>query len=197
MKVTLLDSGAGNLHSLGRALEACGASVTVETEACRILQASLLVLPGVGAFAPTAAHVQPMRGALVQALRDGLPCLAICLGLQLLLDGSEEGPGDGLSLIPGRVQRLHARRVPHMGWNTLAGEDPLLACSGLGLAYYAHSYRCVPEDADAVRAVSVHEDIAIPALVRAARTVGVQFHPEKSGPAGWRFLAAALQEMRK
>ncbi len=197
MRVTVLDNGAGNLHSLAGALEACGASVVVETDARRGLDAAALVLPGVGSFAPAAAHLLPVRTELGQTLRDGLPCLAICLGLQLLLDESEEGRGAGLSLVSGRVQRLRARRVPHMGWNTLEGEDPLIAASGLTTAYYAHAYLCVPENTAAVRAVSIHEQVAIPALVRAARTVGVQFHPEKSGPAGRRFLAAALEEMRR
>ncbi len=196
MKLTLLDTGAGNLHSLGRALESCGAAVAVETDARRCLDAQALVLPGVGAFAPAAERLAPVRADLAQALRDGLPCLAICLGLQLLLTASEEGPGEGLSVLPGRVQRLRARRVPHMGWNSVEGQDRLLALSGLTTAYYAHSYLCVLTDTAAVRAVSEHESVRIPALVRTARTVGVQFHPEKSGPAGRRFLAAVLEELR-
>jgi len=196
MRLTLLDTGAGNLHSLVRALEACGGSVAVETDARRCLDAQALVLPGVGAFAPAASRLAPVRAELAQALRDGLPCLAICLGLQLLLTSSEEGPGEGLSVLPGRVERLRGRRVPHMGWNAVEGEDRLLAASGLATAYYAHSYRCALTDVAAVRAVSLHEQARIPALVRTARTVGVQFHPEKSGPAGRRFLAAALEELR-
>jgi len=196
VRLTLLDTGAGNLHSLGRALEACGATVAVETDPRRCLGARALVLPGVGAFAPAAERLAPARAALAQALRDGLPCLAICLGLQLLLSSSEEGAGEGLSVLPGRVERLRARRVPHMGWNALEGEDSLLAASGLTTAYYAHSYVCAPTDSRSVRAVSQHEQVRVPALVRVARTVGVQFHPEKSGPAGRRFLAHVLEEFQ-
>jgi imidazoleglycerol phosphate synthase glutamine amidotransferase subunit HisH len=77
------------------------------------------------------------------------------------------------------------------------GEDTLLAKSGLSLAYYAHSYVCAPADAGCVRAVSDHETVRIPALVRVARTVGVQFHPEKSGLAGRRFLAQVLEELQQ
>jgi glutamine amidotransferase len=197
VRVTLLDTGAGNLHSLGRALEACGARVAVETDARRCLGVQALVLPGVGAFAPAAERLGPARAELSLALRDGLPCLAICLGLQLLLSCSEEGPGLGLGVLPGRVVRLRAGRVPHMGWNTLEGEDSLLAASGLTAAYYAHSYLCVPDDGDSVRAVSQHQKARIPALLRTARTVGVQFHPEKSGLAGRRFLAQVLKEFQQ
>ncbi len=196
MKVTLLDSGAGNLHSLVRALEACGAAVAVETDPRRCLDARALVLPGVGAFTPAAERLAPAREALAQALREGLPCLAICLGLQLLLTSSQEGAGEGLSVLPGRVERLRAHRVPHMGWNAVEGEDSLLGNSGLTTAYYAHSYQCALQDMSAVRAVSQHEQVRIPALVRTARTVGVQFHPEKSGLAGRRFLAEVLEELR-
>lgn len=197
MRVTLLDTGAGNLHSLGRALEDCGATVAVETDARRCLDVGALVLPGVGAFAPAAERLGPSREALSVALRDGLPCLAICLGLQLLLTSSEEGPGQGLGVLPGKVVRLREGRVPHMGWNTLEGEDSLLTASGLTAAYYAHSYLCVPDDGAAVRAVSQHQAARIPALLRTARTVGVQFHPEKSGLAGRRFLAHVLKEFRQ
>jgi imidazole glycerol-phosphate synthase subunit HisH len=197
VKLTLFDNGAGNLHSLGRALEACGATVVLEADARRCLDARVLVLPGVGAFAPAAERLAPARAELAQALREGMPCLAICLGLQLLLTSSEEGPGEGLSVVPGRVERLRARRVPHMGWNAVVGEDSLLAASGLTTAYYAHSYLCAPTDAGTVRAVSEHQQVRIPALVRAARTVGVQFHPEKSGLAGRRFLAEVLEEFQQ
>ncbi len=194
MRVTLLDTGAGNLHSLGRALEDCGARVSVETDARRCLAAPAVVLPGVGAFAPAAERLASARVELAQALRDGLPCLAVCVGMQLLLPASEEGPGLGLAVLAGRVERLHTRRVPHMGWNAVEGEDALLGVSGLTTAYYAHSYRCALTDPTVVRAESEHEAVRIPALVRTARTVGVQFHPEKSGPAGRRFLAALLEE---
>ena len=197
MKVTLLDMGVGNLHSLGHALEDCGATVEVETDARRCLRAEALVLPGVGAFPPAAEALASVRQQLAQALLAGLPCLAICLGLQLLLTSSEEGAGEGLCVLNGRVERLRARRVPHMGWNVLEGEDSLLAASALSTAYYAHSYWCRLEDENGVRAVSHHEDQRIPALVRKARTIGVQFHPEKSGRGGRRFLAAVLEELQR
>ena len=112
MRVTVFDYGAGNLHSLVKALATPGTDVCVEPDPVRTVDTDVLVLPGVGAFAPAAERLAPGREAAREAVARGLPCLGICLGMQLLFDGSEEGPGLGLGLIPGRVTRLRARRVP-------------------------------------------------------------------------------------
>ena len=201
MKVTIFDYGAGNLHSLAKALAMPGADVRVEPDPARAVETDALVLPGVGAFAAAAAWLAPGRAAVRAALAGGLPCLGICLGMQLLFQESEEGPGAGLGLLAGRVTRLAARRVPHIGWNAIdaapgRAAEPLLACASLGVAYYANSYVCRPYG-DAARAVvawSTHEGDRFPAAVRAGRTVGVQFHPEKSSAAGVRFVRAWLAE---
>lgn len=115
MRVTLFDHGAGNLYSLARALRRAGALVTLEGDPERLLAGDALVLPGVGAFGPAAERLAPGRDALARALADGFPCLGICLGMQLLFDGSAEGPGAGLGVLGGRVRALTATRVPHMG----------------------------------------------------------------------------------
>jgi glutamine amidotransferase len=193
MRVIVFDYGAGNLHSLGKVLVADGRAVRVESDAARLTDGDLLVLPGVGAFAQAAARLASARESIRDALRNGHPCLGICLGAQLLLDASEEGPGDGLGLIPGRVTRLRATRVPHIGWNDVSGPEPLLAASNLELACFANGYACRPERAGYVTAWCRHEDDRFPAVLRVARTIGVQFHPEKSGAAGRRFVAAALE----
>src|SRR5262249_61459632 len=135
------------------------------------------------------------RQALRERLLAGAPCLGICLGMQLLLEESEEGPGAGLGAVPGRVVRLEAPRVPHMGWNQVDGEDPLLRRSGLQTAYYAHSFVCRPVNPEAVRATTVHAGVRFPAMIRSRGMVGVQFHPEKSGAPGLAFLAAVLEEV--
>jgi glutamine amidotransferase len=115
--------------------------------------------------------------------------------MQLLFDESEEGPGDGLGLVPGRVERLRARRVPQIGWNEIeAPRDPLFARAPLDVAYYANGYVGRPADEGVVIAWSTHEEDRFPAAVRAGNTVGVQFHPEKSSAAGVAFLRAAVQE---
>ena len=118
MNVAVLDYGIGNIHSLVKALEAGGARVGVETDAARAVRYEALVLPGVGAFGAAAGVLAPVAPALRAAIAGGLPCLGICLGMQLLFDTSEEGLGMGLGVMPGHVRRMRARRVPHMGWNT-------------------------------------------------------------------------------
>ena len=122
----------------------------------------------------------------------------ICLGMQLLFDGSDEGSGAGLGVIAGRVTRLQAARVPQIGWNDVAAvpDEPLFAAAPLPMAYYANSYVCRPTSAGVVTAWSEHEGERFPAAVRAGRAVGVQFHPEKSSTRGVSFLRAFLDDAR-
>lgn len=198
LRVTVFDYGAGNLHSLVKALESGGASVRVETDPAEAVERTdALVLPGVGAFTPAAERLAPGIDAMRRALHEGLPCLGICLGMQLLFDGSDEGPGEGLGIIPGRVTRIAAQRVPQIGWNRLDDvSDPLLAESGLDMAYYANSFVCRPErdGIGSVVAWSEHESDRFPASVRAGSIVGVQFHPEKSSAPGVAFVRGFLDE---
>jgi imidazole glycerol-phosphate synthase subunit HisH len=157
------------------------------------------VLPGVGAFsAATSALSHAQRSAVVAAARCGFPVLGICLGMQLLFESSDEGGDAGLGVLPGRVTRLRAHAVPQIGWNTLetTAPDPLLAQSDLRIAYYANSYACRPNDESHVMAWSTHDDDRFPAMVRAHRCTGVQFHPEKSSAPGVRFIRAWLDEVR-
>lgn len=197
MRVTVFDYGAGNLHSLLKALAGEGRDLAVETDPRAALRTDLLVLPGVGAFGGAAASLDPAaRRSMRDALRDGLPCLGICLGMQLLFDRSDEAAGEGLGLIAGPVTRLEAHHVPQVGWNDVAdGADPLLSRSGLALGYFANGYACRPDDAGCVSAWSTHESDRFPAIVRQVRTIGVQFHPEKSSRAGVRFVHEAVTEL--
>ena len=147
-RVTVFDYGAGNLHSLAKALAAPGVDVRIDADPVAALDTDVLVLPGVGAFGAAADRLAPGRDAMAAALDAGLPCLGICLGMQLLFDRSDEGTGIGLGVIPGRVIRLVAPRVPHIGWNAVeSATDPLLAVAPLDVVYYAHSYVCQPVDA--------------------------------------------------
>lgn len=199
MKVTVFDYGAGNLHSLVKAVEAAGAEVRVERDAAAAVRdTDALVLPGVGAFGAACESLAPGREAMREAIARGLPTLGICLGMQLLLDESEEGPGRGLGVVPGRVRRLQSRRIPQIGWNAIEDvtpDDALFRAAPLATAYYANSYVCAPDAADAsVIAWSTHDGDRFPAAVRVARTVGVQFHPEKSSRAGVAFVRAWVEE---
>ena len=198
MKVTIFDYGAGNIHSLAKALATFGATVEVEPDPTRAIETDILVLPGVGAFGLAAERLSPGRLAMQAALRDGLPCLGICLGMQLLFDASDEATPNvrGLEIFPGAVTRLRAQRVPQIGWNAIdAADDELFVRAPLSYAYYANSYVCRPVDDSVVRAWSTHENDQFAAVVRAGRTVGVQFHPEKSSGPGLRFLHAFLDDV--
>jgi glutamine amidotransferase len=197
MRVTIFDYGAGNLHSLAKAIEGAGVEVRIEEDPIRATETDALVLPGVGAFGAAAGRMAPGREAMREAILGGLPTLGICLGMQLLFDGSEEGAGAGLGVIAGRVSRLAAERVPQIGWNVLeSADDPLFDAAPLSIAYYANSFVCRPTDSSGVIAWSEHESDRYPAAVRAGTAVGVQFHPEKSSAAGVRWLHAFLDEAR-
>ena len=195
MRIAILDYGAGNLHSLSKALTPLASDTRCEADPLRCLDADLLVLPGVGSFTQAASHLAPAREAVRAAIDGGLPVIGVCLGMQLLFDASDEGPGAGLGAIPGRVTRLRAERVPQIGWNAIEDStDPALAAARLWIAYYANSFACRPVDASVVGAWSTHGEDRFPAMVRAGRAVGVQFHPEKSSGPGLRFLAAVVEE---
>lgn len=200
MNVTLFDYGAGNLHSLAKALEGPGVTVRIETDPVRAVreETDVLVLPGVGAFGAATERLAPGRGAMRDAILGGLPTIGICLGMQLLFDESDEGTGRGLGVIPGRVTRLHAVRVPQIGWNEVepVAAEPLFSAAPLPMVYYANSFVCRPVDAGVVTAWTEHEGDRFPAAVRAGRAVGVQFHPEKSSTHGVRFLRAFLDDAR-
>ncbi len=196
MRITVFDYGAGNLHSLVKALAGTGHELRVEPDPVAAADTDLLVLPGVGAFAGAAERLAPGLDAMRGALAGGMPCLGICLGMQLMFDASDEGAGAGLGVFPGRVRRLRADRIPQIGWNDItdAGDD-LFGRSGLRQAYFANSFVCAPDDPRAVVAWSTHEADRFPAAVRAGRVLGVQFHPEKSSQPGVRLIHDFVREV--
>lgn len=195
MKTAILDYGAGNLHSLAKAVVSAGAEVLVTSDPLAALQSDALLLPGVGAFGSAAAALAPYRTMIRSALANGLPCLGICLGMQLLFETSEEGDGIGLGVISGSVRRLNAKRIPQIGWNVLQNaDDQLIQSSGLEVAYFANSYVCEPADRSCVTSWATHESDNFAASVRVSRITGVQFHPEKSSTAGCSFIRAFLDE---
>ncbi len=196
-RVAIFDYGAGNLHSLVKAMSTDGTIISVETDLRAAMRADVLVLPGVGAFGAAVAAIRGAQADLASALADGLPCLGICLGMQLLFEGSEESAGRGIGLIPGSVKRLRTSKVPHMGWNQiewLAG-SPGRKKAELESAYFANAYICQPEDESPIVAMTTHENARFASVVRQANTVGVQFHPEKSSIAGRAFVNAVIEDL--
>ena len=197
MRVAVCDYGAGNVRSVLAAFARLGADARSARDPADVLAADLAVLPGVGSAASAMRRLRErgLDAALHARVAEGGPTLGICLGLQLALEESEEDGGvPGLALLPGRAVRLREGRVPRMGWAPVepvlarpesARADPGLAPSFGEAFYFAHSYA-----AETPAATARSEEIV--AAAEAGSFLGVQFHPEKSGAAGARFLARCL-----
>jgi glutamine amidotransferase len=205
-EVTVIDYGMGNLLSVQRGLEHCGANVTLTANPEQILDAKRVVLPGVGAFGNAMQALKRLN--LVAVIRElahrQTPLLGICLGMQLLLDESEEfGITGGLGLIPGRVIPVPAQtlsgetqKIPHIGWSALRPSTVSVGWDGTMLqdnclgeaAYFVHSFMAVPTDPTHRIADCVHGGHLIPAAIRRDQITGCQFHPEKSGEVGLKIL---------
>ena len=188
LNITLADYGVGNLHSIKKSLENCGAKVTVVTDMKELLDAECIVFPGVGAFDKTMDRLLPYREKILKRLESGVPCLGICIGAQILMEGSEEGTSPGIGVIKGKVVKLKAETIPHMGWNTVETEDPLFDGVESRHFYFAHSYHGSPSEEGVVKGTTEYEGTRFPTLFRKWNTVGSQFHPEKSSTSGMRFL---------
>lgn len=212
VEVTVIDYGVGNLLSVSRALERCGARVTITSDAAVILTAPRVVLPGVGAFTDgmAALKTKGLDAVVRQVAVAGTPLLGICLGMQMLFDESEEfGVTAGLSLIPGRVVHIPAttatgepNKIPHIGWNELAlptqcgsWKSGLLADIEPGEAvYFVHSLMVVPASPKFRLADCSYGGIPIPAAVQRDNVMGCQFHPEKSGAVGLKILRRFISQ---
>ncbi|MCW3796424.1 imidazole glycerol phosphate synthase subunit HisH [Sphingomonas sp. BN140010] len=191
MRLVCIDLGYGNLGSVAIAFERLGVVPEISGEPEVLRAADKLVLPGVG-HAGYAMRQARARGLdrLVAELPQ--PLLGICLGMQLLFEHTEEEDTRGLGLLPGRVRKLQPapeRPVPHMGWSKLDVRDPSLGLASGDYVYFAHSYAC---DDGPATAASTDYGRTVPAVVRSGRLTGAQFHPERSGAAGARFLGAWL-----
>src|SRR5689334_15907777 len=157
MKAAIIDYGAGNLYSLKRGIERAGVTTIITPDVAIAVGCDVVVLPGVGGFRFAAQHLSPTRDRIRDALLNGLPCLGICLGMQLLFDSSQEGEGRGLGVMRGKVRRLNAARVPQMGWNSLESvTDLAIRSASLETAYFANSYVCEPNDVSQVTAWATH-----------------------------------------
>ena len=194
--IGVVDYGAGNLGSVRNALDRVGLSSRPVAMPEELSGLSGLILPGVGSFGPAAAALDAsgMSKGIRAWARSGRPLLGICLGLQLLFEKSQEGDRGrpGLGLFAGRVVRLDGPRAVHVGWNRVraVGPGPLAPRDGdPGWFYFVHGYVVRPEEEAIVAAVAEYGCV-FPAVVGRRNVWGVQFHPEKSGPAGLFLLRA-------
>ena len=201
LQVAVIDYDAGNTLSVTRALEKVGAKVDLTPHPGRVARADAVVLPGVGAFGDCVKKLEQreLDGACREAIEEGKPFLGVCVGLQVLFEGSEESPGvEGLGVLPGTVVRFEIGdlKVPHMGWNQLdvAREHRVLENLDGEAFYFVHSYYPDPaERSDLLGTVEYGASFC--AAAGRENLVAVQFHPEKSSRAGLRlyenFLAWA------
>ncbi len=188
LNIAIADYGVGNLHSLRRALERCGANVEVTSDMKRVAEADCIAFPGVGAFDKVMESILPEKDDLLDRLRSGVPCLGICIGMQILMDGSDEGRLPGLGFIGGRVEKLKARQIPQMGWNSVMSDDPMFEGIDNRFFYFTHSYYGNPTEKGAIKGYCEYEGTEYPIFFRKGNFVGSQFHPEKSSTSGMRFL---------
>lgn len=194
--IAVIDYGVGNLFSVEKALMQFATDVVITGDKELIAKADKLVLPGVGDFGECMSNLEAT--GLIPTIREciakGIPLLGICIGEQILFEGSEESPeAKGLGIFKGMVRRIQAPglKVPHMGWNSATfsqPDHPLFAHLGEHpYFYFVHSYHCVPEDAGIITATTEYGE-KLTAAVAKDNVMATQFHPEKSGDVGLQVL---------
>lgn len=202
MSALIINYGMGNLGSVLRACEECGFDAFISDSVDDIQHANKLILPGVGHFAEAMKNLNQSGwgNAIRKAVEDKIPLLGICLGMQLLCSGSEEGVDgdivDGLNIIPGHIKKLSASdinlRVPHVGWNDITLNQSVHSSyldhieSGTDF-YFVHSYHAIMDNSDHVLATTNY-GADITAIIGEDHVIGTQFHPEKSSRYGFQIL---------
>lgn len=198
VRIAVVDYDMGNLHSACKGLENAGATPEITDSPATIAAADAVVLPGVGSFDPAVQHLRSRNlvDPIQAAIASGKPFLGICLGLQILFDGSEEGREPGLGIVPGTVRRFRPEpgiTIPHMGWNALDFQQPDLplwdALPDPAWMYFVHSYYVEPREAAVTAATVTHGSQTVTAAIARDNLMAVQFHPEKSSKAGLKLLS--------
>ncbi len=203
--IAVVDYDMGNLHSACKGLEKAGARTKVTDSPAVIERADAVVLPGVGAFDPAVQHLRSrgLEEPIKQAINSGKPFLGICLGLQILFEGSEEGTEPGLGIVAGTVRRFRSEpgiTIPHMGWNHLdftQPDSPLWQqLSGKPQVYFVHSYYVDPVDPNIRAATVTHGSQTVTAAIAQGNLMAVQFHPEKSSTTGLQILSNFVAQVK-
>jgi len=200
VKVAIFDYGAGNIFSLKSSLEKNGAEVDVITSLNHTNSYSGLLLPGVGNFDPAIGSLTSSKKAFVDTVKNQMPVLGICLGMEMFFEKSEEGKASGLGVLEGEVILLPNKfKIPHMGWNDLQIKKPSKLLDGVkdgSWVYFVHSYRVKPKNMEIVKADSDY-GISVPAVIESGSLFGTQFHPEKSSKVGSIMINNFLRECKK
>lgn len=199
--VAIIDYGVGNLLSVHRALEACGASVKIVSTPQEILDSDRLILPGVGAFGNCMDELKKreLEQPILGFIQTGKPLLGICVGMQILHEiGEEFGEHRGLGIIPGRVNKISSsnlsqiRKVPFVGWAPLIsnhfGSSILHNINPDSFFYFVHSFKAETKSPQHTMACYDYDGLKITAMVHKDNVIGCQFHPEKSGKSGLKIL---------
>ena len=200
LDIAIVDYGAGNLRSVANGLEHIGLPGTITDNPAEILSAKGVILPGVGSSGAAMAALEErgMVEPLRQVAAKGIPFFGVCIGLQLLLEGSEEDERPCLGIVAGQVKRLPTGiKVPHMGWNqvTLSGQHPIFDGVASGsYFYFVHSYYAQPEDDSLVLGTTDYSVTFCSVLAR-GNIIATQFHPEKSGPIGLQLYENFVRRM--
>lgn len=197
-KIVIIDYGMGNLYSVSKAIASLGAEPVVTSDKAIIAKAEKVILPGVGAFGDCMVNLE--KSGLIPVIKElieaKVPFLGICLGMQVLFEGSEEAPGvAGLGIFKGQVKKLTTKeKIPHMGWNELKlrNASPLLEAAEGKYVYFVHSFHCEPTDKSLITAVCDYGQ-EVTASVGAGNVQAFQFHPEKSSRAGLGLLKAFVE----
>lgn len=199
--ITIIDYDAGNLKSVEKALAFLGEESVITRDYKTILSADKVILPGVGAFGDAMANLKKLEldKVIHEVAEKGIPFLGICLGLQLLFEGSEESPGvEGLGLLKGKIVRIPNReglKIPHIGWNSLTLQNNGRLFEGLSgepYVYFVHSYYLQADEPEIVKATTDYST-CIHASVEKNNLFACQFHPEKSGTVGLQILKRFAQ----
>lgn len=198
VNVAVIDYDMGNLHSACKGLEKAGAVPRITNDAEAILAADAVVLPGVGAFDPAMRHIRErnLEETIKQAVASGKPFLGICVGLQLLFEGSAEGIEKGLGIIPGMVHRFKSEpgiTVPQIGWNQLEFNQPnhqlWQDLPPEPYVYFVNSFYATPQESQFNSAMVTHGSQTVTAAIAHDNLMAVQFHPEKSSENGLKILS--------
>ncbi len=192
--ISIIDYGAGNLKSVSKALEKLGMNAVITSSFKEINKSKAMILPGVGSFGDcmNSLKSKDLDQCIIENVQNGKYLLGICLGLQLLYEKSyEEGVWAGLGLLKGEVLKFDpSNKIPHMGWNNLTkGKEDILShnIEDGEYVYFVHSYYAKPENIEDV-VFWTEYGVKVPAVVREKNIIGMQFHPEKSGPTGFKLL---------